>query len=151
MRHDLERVAGEKRTLDATLAELEAEAAELDNEEKEYWHAFNAFTMQREGFSQERDVVLASSERLARHDSDLRKTNVYNDGFYIWHDGLFGTINGFRLGRLPAQQVEWAEINAAWGQVCLLLHTMVTQKNFQFSRCVSTASLRIPLSRAVWR
>jgi beclin len=54
----------------------------------------------------------------------LRKSNVYNDIFHIWHDGPFGTISGFRLGRTPAVQVEWDEINAAWGQAVLLLHTM---------------------------
>eukprot|EP00967_Tisochrysis_lutea_P042920 scaffold51711_cov22-Tisochrysis_lutea.AAC.1 len=40
------------------------------------------------------------------------------------HDGPFGTISGFRLGRTPEAPVEWDEINAAWGQAVLLLHTM---------------------------
>ena len=31
----------------------------------------------------------------------LRRTSVYNDAFHIWHAGPFGTINNFRLGRLP--------------------------------------------------
>ena len=31
----------------------------------------------------------------------LKRTNVLNDAFHIWHDGDFGTINNFRLGRLP--------------------------------------------------
>jgi beclin 1 len=43
--------------------------------------------------------------------------NVANDAFHIWHAGPFGTINGFRLGRLSVEQVEWHEINAALGQV----------------------------------
>lgn len=40
------------------------------------------------------------------------------------HDGPFGTISGFRLGRTPEVPVEWDEVNAAWGQAVLLLHTM---------------------------
>ena len=40
------------------------------------------------------------------------------------HDGPFGTISSFRLGRTPEVAVEWDEINAAWGQAVLLLHTM---------------------------
>ncbi|KAK6329098.1 hypothetical protein J4Q44_G00010760 [Coregonus suidteri] len=36
------------------------------------------------------------------------------------HSGQFGTINNFRLGRLPSVPVEWNEINAAWGQTVLL-------------------------------
>jgi hypothetical protein len=40
------------------------------------------------------------------------------------HDGPFGTISGFRLGRTNEMPVEWDEINAAWGQAVLLLYTM---------------------------
>ncbi len=54
----------------------------------------------------------------------LNRSNIYNDMFYIWHEGSFGTISGFRLGRLGTTPVEWEEINAAWGQAVLLLHTM---------------------------
>lgn len=35
----------------------------------------------------------------------IKRTNVFNDTFYIWHDGPFGTINGFRMGKLPTQSV----------------------------------------------
>ncbi|CAI5717065.1 unnamed protein product [Peronospora farinosa] len=54
----------------------------------------------------------------------LQRYNVCNDVFHIWHDGLFGTINGLRLGRLPSKPVEWVEINAAMGQTVLLLATI---------------------------
>lgn len=52
---------------------------------------------------------------------NLSSLNVLNMTFHIWEQGSFGTINGFRLGRLPHSQVEWNEINAAWGQIALLL------------------------------
>ncbi|CAD6230322.1 unnamed protein product [Miscanthus lutarioriparius] len=52
----------------------------------------------------------------------LKHTNVLNDAFYISHHGVFGTINNLRLGH--SHEVEWDEINAAWGQVALLLHIM---------------------------
>lgn len=52
----------------------------------------------------------------------LSKINVLNTAFHIWKQGSFGTINGFRLGQLPHSQVEWNEINAAWGQVALLIN-----------------------------
>ena len=65
----------------------------------------------------------------------LKHTNVYNDAFFIWFDGPFGTINGFRLGRLPSQPVEYAEINAAWGQTAMLLATIEKRhKGFKFQR-----------------
>ena len=31
----------------------------------------------------------------------LTKMNAFNCTFHIWHTDQFGTINGFRLGRLP--------------------------------------------------
>lgn len=72
------------------------------------------------------------------HASDLlrrlQRYNVFNDVFHIWHDGLFGTINGLRLGRLPSKPVEWVEINAALGQAVLLLAIIAERANFDFIR-----------------
>ncbi|GIX73653.1 beclin-1 [Caerostris extrusa] len=64
----------------------------------------------------------------------LSKTNVFNATFHIWHNGHFGTINGFRLGRLPNIPVEWGEINAAWGQTVLLLHSLAKKTDLVFNR-----------------
>lgn len=64
----------------------------------------------------------------------LKKTNAFNAAFHIWHNGPFGTINGFRLGRLPSVQVEWSEINAAWGQAVLLLNALARKTGLQFRR-----------------
>ena len=62
----------------------------------------------------------------------LKKTNVFNTVFHIWHEGHFGTINGFRLGRLPTFNVEWDEVNAAWGQTALLLYSLANANSFVF-------------------
>ena len=67
---------------------------------------------------------MAQIDRTSAHLDRLRRTNVINDAFHIWHDGPFATISGFRLGRTNAVAVEWDEINAAWGQAVLLLHTL---------------------------
>lgn len=64
----------------------------------------------------------------------LKKTNVFNATFHIWHSGHFGTINNFRLGRLPSAPVDWSEINAAWGQTALLLAALARKMNFTFHR-----------------
>ncbi|KAI9442583.1 APG6-domain-containing protein [Lactarius indigo] len=68
-----------------------------------------------------RATYAADSATLER----LERTNVYNDAFCIGHDGVFGTINSL----LP---VEWAEINAAWGQTLLLLYTIARKLDFTF-------------------
>jgi beclin 1 len=64
----------------------------------------------------------------------LKKTNVFNATFHIWHSGHFGTINSFRLGRLPSAPVDWSEINAAWGQTTLLLVALARKMNLTFKR-----------------
>ena len=51
----------------------------------------------------------------------VKKRNAYTATFSIWHSGHFATINGFRLGRLPSEPVEWEEVNAAYGHTAFLL------------------------------
>lgn len=111
--------------------EIKAEKKELESKsklfrelEERYWHEYNNFQYQLASHQEERDAILAKIEVLQAHLELLKRTNVLTDAFPIWHDGEFGTINNFRLGRLPKTPVEWDEINAAWGQACLLLHTM---------------------------
>jgi beclin 1 len=76
------------------------------------------------------EQIRAASENLDR----LSHTNVFDDAFHISWDGHFATINGFRLGRLPSQPVEWAEISAALGQALLLLATMARQTEYKFQK-----------------
>lgn len=60
-------------------------------------------------------------------------TFIYNSSYHR-HSGQFGTINNFRLGRLPSVPVEWNEINAAWGQTVLLLHALANKMGLKFQR-----------------
>lgn len=106
------------------LKELETKSSRFQELEERYWHEFNNFQFQLISHQEERDAILAKIDVSQAHLELLKRTNVLSDAFPIWHDGEFGTINNFRLGRLPKIPVEWDEINAAWGQACLLLHTM---------------------------
>ncbi|KAI9073195.1 hypothetical protein K1719_044804 [Acacia pycnantha] len=110
--------------VNAELKELELKASRFKELEERYWHEFNNFQFQLISHQEERDAILSKIEVSQAHLELLKRTNVLNDAFPISHDGEFGTINNFRLGRLPKVPVEWDEINAAWGQACLLLHTM---------------------------
>lgn len=117
---ELEALEAEKARMEDEIAALDAEAEDLDEEEERFWRERNAFTAELTAFQEERDSLqnqLAHDTKLLE---SLQRTNVYNDTFCIGHDGHFGTINGLRLGRLPDHPVDWAEINAAWGQVMLL-------------------------------
>ncbi|KAL3139672.1 hypothetical protein ABBQ38_003986 [Trebouxia sp. C0009 RCD-2024] len=115
------------------LSELGASSSELDGLEERYWHDFNDFQLQLRAHIDERDVLVNKMEHSAAHLKRLQQTNVYHDVFRVWHDGAFGTIGGFRLGRTAETPVEWDEINAAWGQTVLLLKTMAQTCGFTFS------------------
>ena len=123
----------EKAALDDEVANLEAEALALDDEEQTFWRSRNAFALTLSSFQNDRDALNAAYDHDARQLERLQRTNVYNDTFCIGHDGFFGTINGLRLGRLPPpQNVDWSEINAAWGTAALLLATVAEKLGFHF-------------------
>uniref|UniRef100_A0A7N0T4P4 Autophagy protein 6 n=1 Tax=Kalanchoe fedtschenkoi TaxID=63787 RepID=A0A7N0T4P4_KALFE len=121
---EIEETEKQHAQVNAALKELEIKSGRFKELEERYWHEFNNFQFQLTSHQGERDAVLAKIEVSQAHLELLKKTNVLNDAFPIAHDGEFGTINNFRLGRLSKVPVEWDEINAAWGQACLLLHTM---------------------------
>ena len=123
----------EKAALDDEVATLEAESLALDEEEQAFWRSRNAFALTLSSFQNDRDALNAAYDHDAQQLERLELTNVYNDTFCIYHDGPFATINGLRLGRLPPQlNVDWSEINAAWGAAALLLATVAEKLGFTF-------------------
>lgn len=118
----------------AARRKLAKKAAALDEAEDTYWREFHAFKKNLNSHLEKRDSILARTAQAQAHLDRLEKTNVFNDAFHIWTDGAFGTINGFRLGRLPNVVVEWDEINAAFGLACLLLHSMARICKFTFTQ-----------------
>ena len=70
-----------------------------------FWHAHNMHVLKRaEQISQLAALKAAYAADSATLDK-LERTNVYNDAVCIGHDGVFGTINGLRLGRVPGVPV----------------------------------------------
>ena len=122
----------DKAALEVEIADLEEESRQLDLEEEGFWASRNAFDDELHVLNMD----LASLQQKYAHDQQqlekLQRTNVYNDTFCIGHDGYFGTINGLRLGKTPEKKVEWAEINAAWGQTLLLLATVAERLEYKF-------------------
>ncbi|KAF9227349.1 APG6-domain-containing protein [Gyrodon lividus] len=122
----------EREQLDEELGVLELEEKALEEEEAEFWRSHNEHQLT----STNQAALLASLRAAYAADyatyEKLERTNVYNDAFCIGHDGVFGTINGLRLGRVPGVPVEWPEINAAWGQTLLLLYTIARKLDFTF-------------------
>ena len=120
-------VAAELESLQITERELELEEEHLHLECNQYEHRLAEVRGQQLCLDNELKYTHTELEKL-------KKTNVFNTVFHIWHDGHFGTINGFRLGRLPTFNVEWDEVNAAWGQTALLLYSLANANNFVFER-----------------
>ncbi|CAM6067558.1 unnamed protein product [Sphagnum tenellum] len=129
----IKEVEQQKKEVNAQLQELQLKFKDFQDLEEKFWHDCNDFKLQLTVHQDERDGVLAKIEVAQAQLEMLKRTNVLNDAFHIWHDGDFGTINNFRLGRLPNVPVEWDEINAAWGQACLLLYTMAQYCRLNFS------------------
>ncbi|KAJ3336996.1 Beclin-1 [Gonapodya sp. JEL0774] len=129
----LAEIAAKNDKLRAEIARLELEGKAVDEAEENYWRDLTSHQLESLQFASDRDSVMYAVEHAQRQLERLQRTNVYNDTFRIWHEGQFGTINGFRLGRLPpSQPVDWSEINAALGQTLLLLYTLAKKLNFKF-------------------
>jgi beclin 1 len=129
----LERTENEIETLKAEIVTLEDDTHQSEVQEQFFWTSRNSV----DDHLHQAYVNLSTAQQSLVHDQHqlerLQRTNVYNDTFCIGHDGSFGTINGLRLGRLPNQSVEWAEINAAWGQTLLLLATVAERLKYNFN------------------
>ncbi|XP_048373052.1 beclin-1 [Sphaerodactylus townsendi] len=131
---ELEAVEQKRRTMAEAFEKVRAEAEQLDQEEVEYQKEYSEFKRQQLELDDELKSV-DNQMRYAQMQLDkLKKTNVFNATFHIWHSGQFGTINNFRLGRLPSVPVEWNEISAAWGQTVLLLHALANKMGLTFQR-----------------
>ncbi|XP_050504231.1 beclin-1-like protein [Diabrotica virgifera virgifera] len=116
------------------IQEQEAIAQKITQEEDRYWkeytrHRRDFLVLEEEAKSLECQLNYTSNQL-----DKLQRTNVFNATFHIWHNGHFGTINNFRLGRLPSAPVDWSEINAAWGQTALLLSSLARKINLTFER-----------------
>uniref|UniRef100_A0A4W3ICC0 Beclin-1 n=1 Tax=Callorhinchus milii TaxID=7868 RepID=A0A4W3ICC0_CALMI len=131
---DLEDVEVKRKKVSDELSKVRGETDRLNQEEAQYQKEYSEFKRQQ----LELDDELKSVENQMRYAQvqldKLKKTNVFNATFHIWHSGQFGTINNFRLGRLPSLPVEWNEINAAWGQTVLLLHALANKMGLKFQR-----------------
>ncbi|KAI9496090.1 autophagy protein Apg6-domain-containing protein [Zychaea mexicana] len=129
---DLTKAREEHEAVNKEMEELEVEMKALEEREQKFWEQYNDYELKLENFQSERASINLKYDHDVKQFERLQKTVVYNDAFCISQEGPFGTINGFRLGRLSSQPVEWSEINAAWGQTLLLLYTVANKLKFQF-------------------
>ncbi|KAG8446614.1 hypothetical protein GDO86_014169 [Hymenochirus boettgeri] len=131
---ELEEVERNRDLVAEEIERVREEAERLEQEEAQVSKEYSEFKRQQLDLIYDLKSV-ENQMRYAQIQLDkLKKTNVFNATFHIWHSGQFGTINNFRLGRLPSVPVDWNEINAAWGQTVLLLHALANKMGLQFQR-----------------
>lgn len=130
----LEACKKEEQELLAELARQRQQEEQLQREEEDFWTRVAQYQLDLQDMEEERGATASAIRYASQELSRLRRSNVLNEMFQIAQDGPFGTINGFRMGRLHEQPVPWEEVNAAWGQACLLLDALVKKLRFPTSQ-----------------
>lgn len=134
LKFELSNAQQEEKAITQDLEEQKKNSEKLDIEEVRYWKEYtkhrNEYILIEEEFKSLNCQLAYTKGQLEK----LKKTNVFNATFHIWHSGHFGTINNFKLGRLPSAPVDWSEINAAWGQTALLLSALANKMNLKFEK-----------------
>lgn len=116
----------EREKLDVEMNILEREEKELEVEEAElvyhscmlsrtqvhssfhrFWRAHNAHLLVSAQQTSQLRSLRAAYAADAQTLEKLERTNVYYDAFCIGNVGVFGTINGLRLGRASGFAVRW--------------------------------------------
>lgn len=131
---ELSSLTREQQAVKTSIKNQEEEQERLVQEEDKYWREYTKHRRDLMATEDEFRSLECHSAYVESQLVKLKKTNVFNVTFHIWHSGHFGTINNFRLGRLPSAPVDWSEINAAWGQTALLLSALARKMNLTFQR-----------------
>lgn len=120
--------------LNRELQRSENDLRQAELEEEKYWKEYNAIKYQYHQCQNEHLALISKRDCAKKYYNKLKATSIFNLAFSIWHKGVFGIINGYRLGRTPNVKVGWLEINTAWGQCALLLHSLTNKIGFTFLR-----------------
>ncbi|VDM62508.1 unnamed protein product [Angiostrongylus costaricensis] len=111
----------EEERLDSELVEKRMSLEKKTEEEAKRWLQFRDNHRRLLAIDEKTRIADAELRYAAEQHRRLANTNAL--------DLFIGEINGFRLGRLPDRLVDWPEINAAWGQLVLLLDVLMQRVN----------------------
>ncbi|KAL5278961.1 BECN1 family protein [Megaselia abdita] len=131
---ELEKLQIDEDDLKKSIEVEENEQKSLLNQEKSYWLKYTKHKKDLMVIEDDNRSLKCQIEYAENLLEKLKDTNVFNITFHIWHSGHFGTINNFRLGRLPSAPVDWSEINAAWGQTSLLINALARKIDLTFKK-----------------
>ncbi|KAK5778723.1 beclin 1 PWA37_000658 [Arxiozyma heterogenica] len=126
----LQQLEEDEENLDREISKLTEKLKKKNLEDDSLMEEINLQEVSQYEFQIELQNIQNQYETSLNNLDLLRKTNIYNETFKISHKGPFGTINGLRLGSIYKIPVSWKEINAALGQVVLLLRLLSDQLNY---------------------
>ncbi len=95
----------ENKKYEAELEALSKEATDLEKEELQYWERIAAFESSLVETEEDSGKVKSSLSFISQEYQRLSSINVINDSFKITCPERVAAINGFRLGRLPSEDV----------------------------------------------
>lgn len=131
----LKDLSNRKRDAEKKLRSIELEHKEFGREENNFFKDFVEYEHKLHSFQEQHRISLEKESYATEELKKLEKRNVYQDTFFISTSEPIGTINGFRFGRLAEEIVPWEEINAAWGEVTLLIYIIGRKlTDFEFKK-----------------
>mmetsp|Transcript_16524 Transcript_16524/g.19861 ORF Transcript_16524/g.19861 Transcript_16524/m.19861 type:complete len:433 (+) Transcript_16524:28-1326(+) len=136
VRRQIEEIRKERQRMRKQTKQLEEDSKKLDECERLFWEEYQEYQLELAVLQDTQGALQQKIEITQQQLEQLKYTNVYDDAFYISSKGHFGCINGFKLGRTSSEPVGWDEINAALGQVVLLLSSIAKQVQYEFQTVI---------------
>jgi len=131
----LEGVEKQEKTQQAMLKDLDRSKGAIQAQEDSIWRKVNDYEKELSTQLEANKQVDGQIKNLTQLYKRLRQTNFVNEVFHISSQDQFGTISGFRLGRInQLVDVEWDEINTALGQAAYLMAVIAHRFGFKFDK-----------------
>lgn len=113
--------------------ELNLELNELDLREQNFYLIKNKNDLEINNLNNEYERIKSLYNYSVNELDNLRNKNIYSDIFSIsiFENTNIGTINGLRLGYSDKLKISDYEINAALGQIILLLSIVINKLNLK--------------------
>ena len=87
---ELAQLEEEKKKMEAEKKTHEEEMEKLDEEEEKYWKMYSEYKRQVLELEDDQRSVDNNLKYTQSQVDKLKKTNVFNSTFHIWHSGHFG-------------------------------------------------------------
>lgn len=115
--------------------ELNLKLNELDLKEQNFYLIKNKNDLEINNLNNEYERIKSLYSYSVNELDNLRNKNIYNDIFNIsiFESTNIGTINGLRLGYSDKLKISDYEINAALGQIILLLSIVINKLNLKIN------------------